>query len=80
MVQVFLESYREARMLFDSHGFTRKVILRPQRKNQGRVSYFSPLLDHRVPGDLRQDPGHAASSSPEPKIPRKWEARWKSMR
>src|SRR6202035_4085517 len=47
----------------------RKGIVRPPRENVRRVFLSSPLLDYYAPGGLRQDPGHAASSSAEAQEP-----------
>jgi hypothetical protein len=52
----------------------RKGIVRPNRTIERSVS-FLPTLEYRAPGSLRQDPDHAASSSPEAKNLRKWETR-----
>src|ERR1700689_1427390 len=46
------------------------IVCRPQ-KNVRRVFLSSPLLDYYAPGGLRQDPGHAASSSAEAQQPTK---------
>lgn len=44
----------------------REELVRPQRTTKGKESIHSfPLSTYSAPGDLRQDPGHAAESSAE---------------